>query len=66
MKKANKPTEQELNMLQQAKQYYGRSWRSKIYTAWHSGNYEGFRHASELQRMRNNPDREWHIDRVKV
>jgi hypothetical protein len=60
------PTDSEKQTLREARAYYGRYWRSAIHQAWYDGNYKGFPKDWALQRMRNNPDREWALDRVKI
>lgn len=61
-----KPTDEEQEVLQEAKKFYGRSWRQEIQTAWMNGNYQGFPNAHMLQRMRNDPDRGWYPATVKL
>jgi hypothetical protein len=60
------PTESEKEILREARAFYGRYWRADIHEAWLNGNYKGFAKAWALQRMRNNPDREWVLERVKI
>lgn len=60
------PSEEELQVLQEAKTFYGRSWRSVIQTAWVNGGYKGFPKSHLLQSMRNNPQRGWNLQTVKI
>lgn len=43
----------DIDVLRQARDFYGRRWRSCIYDAWLTGDYKGFPRGSELQQIRN-------------
>jgi len=36
------PTDIEIEVLREAKAFYGRHWRAEIHEAWLNGNYKGF------------------------
>ena len=65
---ATKATEEQKTVLAKAREFYGRSWRNDIHFAWLTGNYKGIdaNIASALQRIRNDPDRDWAVEKVRI
>jgi biotin synthase-like enzyme len=62
---AKQPTQEEKEVLERAKAFYGRCWRREICLAWMRGNYQGFPESHLLQQIRNNPNRDWDISTIK-
>lgn len=56
----------EFAVLSEAKEYYGKKWRTYVLHGWMTANYNGFKGYSNLQAIRNDPTRDWEIGTVKL
>tara|TARA_R100000049_G_C1858195_1_gene22762 strand:- start:43 stop:213 length:171 start_codon:yes stop_codon:yes gene_type:complete len=48
--------------IQAAKEYWGRTWKSKLWTAWVTGNYPDSLDSVALQKIRNEQGASWLYD----